>query len=317
MQRWLFGWTLVLALGVPLVHADGPLRLGTNVWPGYEPLYLARELGYLGEGSVRLVEYLSASEVLRAFRNQSLEAAALTLDEVLVLLQNGIPVQIFLVTDVSHGGDVILARPEITRFEQLAGKRVGVEGGALGGYVLSRALDRHGLALDAIDIVHLEVHEHAAAYEAGRVDAVVTFEPVRTRLLAAGAKEVFSSREIPGEIVDVLVVHRRYASSHGDALEHLVQGWFQALVHLEQDPRDAARRMSERLRISPEAVLASYDGLGLPSREENLTLLEGPSASLLPVARRLEQLMLKMQLLSSPVDLNPLLAPHAVKVATQ
>ena len=39
------------------------LRVGTNVWPGYEPLYLARDLGYLDE-SIRLVEY--SSEIGRA-----------------------------------------------------------------------------------------------------------------------------------------------------------------------------------------------------------------------------------------------------------
>jgi len=25
---------------------ESPLRVGTNIWPGYEPFYLARELGY-------------------------------------------------------------------------------------------------------------------------------------------------------------------------------------------------------------------------------------------------------------------------------
>lgn len=63
-----------------------PLRIGTLVWPGYEPLYLARERGYLDPKSVRLVEYPSNSEVTRAFRNRAIEAAALTFDEVHPLL---------------------------------------------------------------------------------------------------------------------------------------------------------------------------------------------------------------------------------------
>ena len=49
------------------------VRIGTNVWPGYEPLYLARELGYYKDLNVRLVEYPSASEVIRAFKNKNLE----------------------------------------------------------------------------------------------------------------------------------------------------------------------------------------------------------------------------------------------------
>lgn len=47
-------------------EAEPTLRIGTNVWIGSEPLYLARELGHLDPKVVRLVEYPSASEVLRA-----------------------------------------------------------------------------------------------------------------------------------------------------------------------------------------------------------------------------------------------------------
>ena len=49
---------------------DAPLRLGTNIWPGYEPLYLASSIKALPEEQVRLVQYASASDVIRAFRNE-------------------------------------------------------------------------------------------------------------------------------------------------------------------------------------------------------------------------------------------------------
>jgi len=78
------------------VEPAPPLRIGTNVWPGYEPLYLARELGYLDPRSVHLVEYPSASEVIRAFRNHAIEAAALTFDEVLLLTQDGFKPRVVL-----------------------------------------------------------------------------------------------------------------------------------------------------------------------------------------------------------------------------
>ena len=171
--RLAFGFLILLTLLVMLVSCieqrEPPLRLGTNVWIGYEPLYLARELRYLDPTSVKLVEYLSASEVIRAFRNQALEAAALTLDETLLLLESQIPVQVFLVASISNGGDVILGSPEISQFSALVGKRVGVEASALGAYFVSRALEEHGMSLDDISIVRLEVGEHMAAYKAGEV----------------------------------------------------------------------------------------------------------------------------------------------------
>ncbi|HSC22240.1 MAG TPA: hypothetical protein VLG08_00885, partial [Casimicrobiaceae bacterium] len=58
---------------------DPVLRIGTNVWIGSEPLYLARDLGRLDPNVVQLVEYPSASEVLRAFRNEAIDGMVISL----------------------------------------------------------------------------------------------------------------------------------------------------------------------------------------------------------------------------------------------
>ncbi|MGI9303056.1 MAG: ABC transporter substrate-binding protein [Gammaproteobacteria bacterium] len=294
------------------------MRLGTNVWPGYEPLYLARGLGYLDPDVIALVEYGSASEVIRAFRNKSIEAAALTLDEVLLLLQHEIPVQVILVTDVSNGGDVLLAAPGITGFSQLRGRRVGVEASALGAYVISRALEKNELSLEDITVVPLEVAEHESAYKNRRIDAIVTFEPARTRLLAMGMNELFSSKEIPGEIVDVLVVRRNYLDEYPQRAEHVAHAWFAALDYLNRYPRDAAQRMSTRLRMSTDEVLMSYRGLRLPDRQRNLALLGGPSpGGLIPVTARLQDVMLSKQLLRTELPIDALFTGAYVRPHNQ
>ncbi|HTI49009.1 MAG TPA: hypothetical protein VMB76_20815, partial [Casimicrobiaceae bacterium] len=75
---------------------DTPLRIGTNVWIGSEPLYLARELGRLEPAAVQLVEYPSASEVLRAFRNQAIDGMVISLDELFGLAADGFQPRIVL-----------------------------------------------------------------------------------------------------------------------------------------------------------------------------------------------------------------------------
>jgi NitT/TauT family transport system substrate-binding protein len=305
----------VLFLGVAVLiggmgcseQATQPLRLGTNLWPGYEPLYLAEHQRQWGRDEVRLVSLPSASEVLRSFRNKSLEAAALTLDEALVLLDSGVPVQVILVLDVSDGGDVILARPEISDFSALKGKKIGVEAGALGAYVLSRALELNDMQLSDVQIERLEVNAHENAYLSGHIDAAVTFEPVRTRLLSAGAHEVFSSREIPGEIVDVLVVHEEVLSQQQENIRKLVEGWFYALDFKQKEPQQAAEIIGQRLKISTQEVIASYEGLRLPDRNENGRMLLGPNAKLLPAVQRLHATMLQQKLLAEKVATDNLL----------
>ncbi|MGE3482403.1 MAG: ABC transporter substrate-binding protein [Gammaproteobacteria bacterium] len=292
--------------GCSRADTDATLRLGTNVWPGYEPLFLARKQGYWSDGQIRLVEYPSATEVLRAFRNRSIEAASLTLDEVMRLREDDIPVQVVLVHDISAGADVVLARPGIGGMADLRGRRVGVESSALGAFMLTRALELSGLRLDEIETLSVDINGHERAYLSGAVDAVVTFEPVRTRLLNAGAREIFTSRELPNEIVDVLVVHERFARRHPERVQLLVDAWFQALALMEQDRNSAAHVFAERLKTTPGEVLASFEGLRLPSRAENLALLGGEQAALQATAEHLGRVMSAARLLRAPLEARSL-----------
>ncbi len=285
------------------------MRLGTNVWIGYEPLFLARQQGYIDTESITLVEFLSASEVIRAFRNQSLEAAALTLDEVLLLVERKIPIQIVLVTDISAGADAIISKPEINSFNDLVGKRIGVEAGALGAYMISRALEINKLRPEQIEIVNLEVSEHETAFKNNKVDALVTFDPTRNKLLAVGAKELFTSREIPQEIVDVIVIHSDYLEKHHGQVKELISGWFEALKYLRDYPEDATKIMAQRMDLNSKELLSSYAGIHLPSKKENLMLLRGELPKLRTTVHRLQHTMKANHLLNTSEMVTSLFYP--------
>jgi len=287
--------------------------VGTSLWPGYEPLFLARELGYFEAASIRLVEYPSATQVLRAYRNGVLEAACLTLDEVLLIesQQGGAP-RIVAVMDVSNGADALLARPPLARLEDLKGRSVGVEDTALGAFMLSRILERAGLARSDIDLHSLEVNEHERAFRDGRLDAVITFEPVRTKLMARGARVLFDSSEIPGEIVDVLGVKREHLASRSGQVAVLLRGFFRALDYLQAHPEDASRRMAMRHGVTPQEFHASLEGLQLPDLRSNLALF-GERSSLPASGQALADVMLKRRLIARPVKVADLLDPHPLR----
>ncbi|MGB0125987.1 MAG: ABC transporter substrate-binding protein, partial [Rhodocyclaceae bacterium] len=309
-------WRFLLLAFLFLVAVGGcsrepapALRIGTNVWIGSEPLYLARELGHLPPEAVRLVEYPSASEVLRAYRNQALDGMVISLDEVLVLAADGLDPRIVAVVDVSHGADVVIGRSGLRTMRDLQGKRVAVESGALGAYVLSRALTLNSMQPDDVHIVHLESNEHPAAFERGQVDAAVTFDPFRSRMLKAGANTLFDSTRIPGEIVDLLVVRDSVLAHNPGGVSVLLSGWFKAIEYLEREPADAAGRMSVRQQTSGEQFLQTLKGLRFPPREENLKMLAGPIPELASSGRLLMGLMLGAKLLERPVEVGSLLAP--------
>jgi len=280
---------LSLLLTSQLTLAD-PLRVGTTLWPGYEPLYLAEEINAYKE-DIRMIDYPSTSEVLRAFKNRIVEVAALTLDEVVLLEESNIPVQIILVLDVSEGADVIMVRPELKNIQGLKGARVAVESTAVGAYTLSRALEVHNIDISDISLVNVENSSHKEAYENNTADAVVTYEPVRTQLLNLGAIEVFNSTEIPGEIVDVLVVHQDVSQTHKDELYDISKGWFKALKHMKDEPAASYNFIASRMKLTPREAKESYIGLSLPSLDKNRLMLTGSSAPLAETFDRLTQHM--------------------------
>ncbi len=288
---------------------EAALRIGTNVWIGSEPLYLARELGRLDPATVQLVEYPSASEVLRAFRNNAIDGMVISLDELFGLAADGFQPRIILVVDVSHGADVVVGRRGMKTMHDLKGKSVAVESSALGAFVLSRALALNGMQASDVNVVHLESNEQPAAFEKGQVDAAVTFDPYRVQFLEAGAKTLFDSTQIPGEIVDLLAVRADVLEKRPKAIQALLTGWFGAIGYMKSEPADAARRMGIRQQTTGEQFLQAQQGLSVPSREENLRMLGGAKPELAVSGRRLMALMVDAKLLHAEPNIEELLAP--------
>lgn len=306
-------WILASLAGCP--QPPPPLRVATIPWIGYQPLFLAEDLGHYPPDAIRLVELASNTESLRALRNRDVEAAALTLDEALLLAGEGHDIAVILVLDCSAGADALVARPEVGALDKLAGRRVGVESSANGAYVLSRALALAGLSPRDIQIVPLGIGAQAEAFVAGRVDALVTYEPVRTRLAALGAETLFDSREIPCEIVDVLAAHRDVIAARSAQVERLVKGWFRAVEYHASSPTEAAARLAPRLGMGPEEYLAAVSGVQLGTPEINCRSLGAPpeEEGLAASARQLVRVMEANGLLAGAPNLDRLMEPGPVR----
>ncbi len=270
-----------------------PLRIGANNWPGYGPLFLATETGLLSHHDAELVDLPSATEVMYGIKHGLLDGAALTLDESLTLLAEGTPVEVVAVLDVSDGADAIVAGQGIASPADLRGRTVGVETSALGTIMLLSALEANGLTMQDVRVRTLTVDDHLAAFQAGEVDALVTFEPVKSQAIAAGGTSIFDSRAIPGRIVDVLAVRSDVGASRPRAVGVLVDAWFAAQSAVARDPAGTAKVMAPRSWVSPDDYRAAVATIRFPDREENRRLLGGASPGLAAPARELAGLLVR------------------------
>jgi NitT/TauT family transport system substrate-binding protein len=254
---------LVAVAGAALVIAcrdddPGRLRLAINPWPGYEFLYLARDLGYLADEGleVTFVERPDLGSVRAAFEAGEADAMTVTLTEVLQACDTSerCP-RVVLAADYSDGADLLMAVPPVKQPSDLRGRRIGVEVGSVSSFLVSRALETAGLSFADVTLVDLPQAKMAAALEAGRVDAVATYPPVALDLARGGRlRTIFTSADIPGEVVDVVAVDADWLERRPEKAEALVRAWDRAVAWWRDNHDEAVRRMAQREGVSPEEM---------------------------------------------------------------
>lgn len=279
-----------------------PIRVGLLFWPPSEIGYLAQQLGYYGNMPVKLLSYGSPAEQVRAYRHGSLDAVVVSAEFFLELLQHDPRHRAVLVVDRSLGADAVIARRGIASVADLKGRTVGVEASALSTYLLARALQQAGLTLADVRLMPIDIPDQARAFQAGKVDAVVTYEPARSALLKSGGVELFSSADVPGEILDLMVVHQELIERRPEMVAALVGGWQRGTRFLQQNPRRAADIVaSEREGLTAAGYLNALEGVRLPEPAENAALLASRDPRLLEGLQRQARLMHDLGILETPL----------------
>jgi NitT/TauT family transport system substrate-binding protein len=257
-----------------------PLVVGLAPWVGYDPLIVAREDRQVDTSRVKMVELTTNAEAVRHFRNGLLDAAALTLDQVLQLSSQGIDLRIVAVLSESSGADVVMASPLVISPDQLQGKPVLLEPSTVSALILRSLLQAGGLQESDITVVPMESSQHLAALQAGRAVAAISYEPLATQLRQAGFSTLFDSRQMPGQILDVLVVRPEVLTHRGGDVDELLRAWAIGLDRLQNDRQSIATRLAPSLQMTADEYLETLNGLRFMTLADSLAYLAGVQAPL-------------------------------------
>lgn len=301
----LITFTLLLVSCKP--HYQTHLRVASNNWIGYSPLYLAEEMEIFSPYLIKMVEMPSASEVIHALRSGSIEVAALTLDESLTILEDEYELKILLVMDISDGSDVLLVKPTINHLSELKGKMIAVEYNAVGALVLDHALAKGGIAPHDVILQSCNFDQHLECYD--RYDGIVTFDPVKTKLMKKGAKLLYSSKEMPNMILDVLVTTQEVIDKQPQQLQALLNGYFKARHYLDNHTNEALHLIERSLKIPSDELTTAFQGVKLPDFAHNKQLLSGPEPALLDTLEELQDIMVERKLLNQTLDTRHFIYP--------
>lgn len=295
-----------------------PLRLGVNAWPPFELLYLAREKGFFAaeKVDVDLVDFSSYTGILKSYHQGNVDGFFATLNEVQIADNFQDQPVVTLVVDYSFGGDALVVRSGIADLKGLRGRRIAYEESALGSYELERILQIGGLGQDEIVAVSRLPEEAEQDFHRGTVDGVITYEPGLGRLLRnGGARVLFSSRDIPGEIVDVMAMRRSVLDARTGEVRGMLRAWFRAVAFMNEHPQEAAAEMAKRQHVTVEEFLQGLQGARIPDLRENRDLLGSARepGRLHETAARLAEFLVRHGLTKKSVSGPDLIRPDLIE----
>lgn len=227
------------------------LRIGLNPWPGYLDLSLAAEQGLFAKHglNVRIVEFTSLHDMVRSYQLGQIDLMPCTLVEVREAARGRRPAEVVRVFDASEGADVILAHAESSAVEDHP-VRIAYEPASLGAYVLQRYLDARGLTAADIEPVPMDQLQMERAMTEHRIDAAVTYPPASLAIASLpGVRQVFSSAEVPGEVIDVLAVDPTVLDEDPSFLARLHEVLADVERFSDDHPDEAVRHKAAHLAV--------------------------------------------------------------------
>jgi len=295
---WVFALPIAIAAtiaGMSCQRGDQRIEVPISSWPGYEYVYLAQQLGldHRHGLSIEPVEYPDPQSIVHAYLRGDRPIAQLTTVEAVDICARSpdrCPV-VLLVLDESVGGDQLAVRKDIASISDLRGKTVAATYSTLGPYVIDRALSKNGLALTDVKIRNLSLERMASALANGDVAAAALFPPYSEMAERTGQSRVlFTSKQIPGEIFDVLVADPTYLADHRQDVVKLLRAWQDAHQLAQQDPDKAIPIMARREGITPAEFSKAERGLRYFTLAEQTSMLKpgGQIARTLSLVQRVQ-----------------------------
>ena len=173
--------------------------------------------------------------------------------------------------DNSFGGDAIVSKPDIQSIKDLKGKTVATELGTVDHLLLLTALDKNGMNENDINYVNMTVNDAGPAFISGKTDASVLWEPFQTKAVKEGkGKVLFSSKDTPGLIPDLLVFRDDVVKNRPDDIQKIVDAWFDALTYFKTHQDEAIELMAKKAETTPEDFKLGLDSIKLFTAADNV-----------------------------------------------
>lgn len=244
--------------------------VGWSIYAGWTPYHYMNRSGILRKWADKYsvtikVQRFDYAPSLDAFVGKNIDACTMTNMEALDMpAASGVPTTVVLIGDYSNGNDALLVRNGV-QMKDLAGKKMLLVQKTVSEYLFHRAMTIAGLReqIRRVRMINTSDADLAGAFIGdSSVSAAVTWKPLVSQIQKQpGVTSLFSSSQIPGEILDLTVVRTdvltRPDGSGQRFAKALAGAWYEVLGQMSA-PGPTGDRVLAAIAEGSQDTLASY-----------------------------------------------------------
>jgi NitT/TauT family transport system substrate-binding protein len=259
----------VLTVFVGLNHADAAekkdFKLAWTIYAGWMPWPYAAEAGIVKKWAdkygitIDVVQINDYIESINQYTAGKFDAVTVTnMDTLTIPAAGGVDSTALIIGDYSNGNDGIVLK-KASKLDEIKGRKVNLVELSVSHYLLARGLASVKLSERDVTVVNTSDADIVSAFASADVTAAVPWNPQLSEILKMpGAKLVFSSAQIPGEILDLLVVNTAVLKDNPKFGKALVGAWYETMALMTKS--DAAGKAArEAMGKLAGTTLDGYD----------------------------------------------------------
>jgi NitT/TauT family transport system substrate-binding protein len=236
--------------------------IGWSIYAGWMPWPYAQQAGIVKKWAdkygitiniVQVNDYVESVNQYTAGKFDGVTVA--NMDALTIPAAGGKDTSAIIVGDYSNGNDGILLKGSDT-LGSIKGRQVYLVELSVSHYLLARALTSAGMKPSDVKTVNTSDADIVGAFASPDVQAAVAWNPQLSVMKAQpGVKQVFSSADIPGEILDLLVVDTATLKANPNLGKALTGIWYETVALMQrQDAQGKAARaaMAKLAGAGPE-----------------------------------------------------------------
>lgn len=219
-----------------------PLKIVTNSWIGYAPLYYARQKGLLKPLNINLVNVVSLGESRQLYETGLAMAFTGTQYEYFQSYKKDRALMPVMMFDRSNGGDMVLANRDLQALKNTDKTlQAYLEMDSVNRVLLKDFLTQNGLAGKRIHYNNMDQARistlHSQPGDAPMI--IVTYIPYNQTLLKQGFQELASTRNNQNLlIVDALYTSQQVFKQHKQQFIDLKKIVDVSIAAIDKDPKD-------------------------------------------------------------------------------